>query len=111
MNDAIGKTFGERERSTGVFSSRVGYLRPMSPRDTFNQYVLPALKDLEQDPAALHRAVSTLSFIDALAEDVWNERRPTQEVGSFRDSLAAQFVELAYARDDHDIHKHGEARA
>src|SRR6516165_11197691 len=43
----------------------------MSPRDTFDQYVFPSMKDFEANPSK-HRAVSALSYIDALAEDVWN---------------------------------------
>jgi hypothetical protein len=79
----------------------------MSPRDTFDQYVFPSMKDFEANPAK-HRAVSALSYIDALAEDVWNAvGRPGKSAGDYRSSLAKDLIELAYARDVHDIHKHG----
>ena len=58
---------------------------------------------------AKHRAVSALSYIDVLAEDVWNAigRQPGRSAGDYRDILAKDLIELAYARDVHDIHKHG----
>jgi hypothetical protein len=41
-----------------------------APRDFFDAYVKPAIADCESDPGAVHRAVSALCHIDALAEEV-----------------------------------------
>src|SRR5262245_58757850 len=79
----------------------------MSPRNTFDQYVFPSLKDLEANPVLPHLAVSALSNIDALAEDVWDAIGRPGTSANYRDTLAADLIELAYARDVHDIHKHG----
>ena len=79
-----------------------------TPRDFYNTYVMPAKTDCEAEPGALHRAISALCHIDALAEEVWHAKL---EVGSssaaYRDDLKVRRIELAYARDVHDIHKHG----
>jgi hypothetical protein len=79
----------------------------MTPRDFFNQYVRPALADCEAEPAALHRAVSALINIDALAETVWNATKPTKSPSQYRETLKSTLIDLAYAWDLHDIHKHG----
>jgi hypothetical protein len=79
----------------------------MTPRDTFNQFVRPALSDCKAEPAALHRAVSALCHIDGLAEEVWNEVRLRGGPGKYREMLKGKCIELAYAWDVHDIHKHG----
>ena len=79
----------------------------MSPRDTFDQYVFPSLKDFEANPFAPHRAVCVLSNIDVLAEDVWNTIGQGKSAADYRDGLRNDLIELAYARDVHDIHKHG----
>jgi hypothetical protein len=79
----------------------------MNPRDMFNEYVIPALNDFEQDPTSLHRAVSALINIDALAEHVCQERGAPDSAAQFRDQLKGRCIELAYAWDVHDIHKHG----
>src|SRR5262245_50560723 len=79
----------------------------MEPRDFFNQYVRPARADCEAEPAALHRAVSALINIDALAGVVWNATNPTKEPFQYREKLKSMLIELAYAWDVHDIHKHG----
>jgi hypothetical protein len=82
----------------------------MTPRDTFNTYVRPALQDCEAEPGALHRAVSALCHIDVLAEEVWRATKANQPRGGkrkYRRSLAHQCIELGYAWDIHDFHKHG----
>lgn len=80
----------------------------MTPRDTFNMFVLPAAKDCEADHGAMHRAVSALCHIDALAEEVWHAtKRPKGKVSDYRRSLQRKCIELGYAWDAHDIHKHG----
>jgi hypothetical protein len=80
----------------------------MTPRDTFNTFVRPAAADCQSDPAAPHRAVSALCHIDALAEEVWHAtNKPEGLVRRYRNSLQEKCVELGYAWDVHDIHKHG----
>lgn len=79
----------------------------MTPRRTFSTYVLPAMKDCKADPGAAHRAVSALCNIDILAEEVWNTTKPRGGKRSYRRSLQLRCVELGYAWDVHDIHKHG----
>lgn len=80
----------------------------MTPRDTFNTFVSPAAADCQSDPGATHRAVSALCHIDALAEEVWHAtKRPEGSVRRYRNSLQEKCVELGYAWDVHDIHKHG----
>jgi hypothetical protein len=80
----------------------------MTPRDAFKTFVLPAVKDCEADPGALHRVVSALFLIDALAEEVWNStNKPEGTPTRYREALAAKCTELGYAWDVHDIHKHG----
>jgi hypothetical protein len=80
----------------------------MTPRDTFNTFVSPAAADCQSDPGATHRAVSALCHIDALAEEVWHAtKRPEGSVPRYRNSLQEKCVELGYAWDVHDIHKHG----
>ncbi len=80
----------------------------MTPRDTFNTFVRPAAEDCEADPGAVHRAVSALCHIDALAEEVWHAtKKPKGKVYLYRRFLQSQCVELGYAWDVHDIHKHG----
>jgi hypothetical protein len=80
----------------------------MTPRGFFDAYVKPAVADCEADPGAMHRAVSALCHIDALAEEVWHAN---PQVGSssfaYRTDLQNRQVELGYAWDVHDIHKHG----
>jgi hypothetical protein len=80
----------------------------MTPRDTFNTFVSPAAADCQSDPGAPHRAVSALCHIDALAKEVWHAtKRPEGSVRRYRNSLQEKCVELGYAWDVHDIHKHG----
>jgi hypothetical protein len=80
----------------------------MTPRDTFNIFVLPAMKDCEADHGARHRAVSALCHIDALAEEAWHAtNKPEGSKRRYRDTLRARCAELGYAWDVHDIHKHG----
>ena len=80
----------------------------MTPRDMFNQYLVPSRNDCEADPSAVHRAVSALCHIDALAEEVWQAlAKPTRQPWQFREALRRRCVELGYAYDIHDIHKHG----
>ena len=79
----------------------------VTPRDFFNTYVRPALKDCEAEPDALHRAVSALCHIDALAEEVWNASHKRVGKRKFREQLRSRCAELGYAWDIHDIHKHG----
>ena len=69
---------------------------------------MPAKTDCEADPGALHRAVSALCHIDVLAEEVWHAKPEVDSSsGAYRTALKARQIELAYARDVHDIHKHG----
>jgi hypothetical protein len=78
----------------------------MTPRETFNTVVLPAAADCEAAPGAVHRAVSALCHIDALAEEVWHAtKRPEGKVSQYRCSLQRKCIELGYAWDIHDIHK------
>jgi len=81
----------------------------MTPRDMYNQYLVPSLKDCEADRGAVHRAVSALCHIDALAEEVWQaaKPKPTKKHWQFRAALRRRCDELGYAWDIHDIHKHG----
>jgi hypothetical protein len=79
----------------------------MTPRDTFKAFVVPAAADCEEAPGALHRAVSALCHIDALAEEVLRATKRPETPKQYRDALAGQCVELRYAWDIHDIHKHG----
>jgi hypothetical protein len=79
----------------------------MTPRDTFNTFVVPAMKDCEADPGATHRAVSALCHIDALAEEVWRATNKPGGLRSYRGTLRGKCPELGYAWDIHDIHKHG----
>jgi hypothetical protein len=79
-----------------------------APRDFFDAYVKPAIADCESDPGAVHRAVSALCHIDALAEEVWHAKPQIATSSSaYRTALKGKLVELAYAWDVHDIHKHG----
>jgi hypothetical protein len=82
-------------------------LKRMAPRDIFNQYILPALSDFKNEPAALHRAVSALCHIDALAEEVWSATKLDPNPRRYRETLKSKLIDLAYAWDVHDIHKHG----
>lgn len=80
----------------------------MTPRDIFNTFVRPAAADYEAAPGAAHRAVSALCHIDALAEEVWRAtNKPEGKPRRYRDYLKGKCIELGYARDVHDIHKHG----
>jgi hypothetical protein len=80
----------------------------MTPRDTFNMFVRPAAADYETAPGAVHRAVSALCHIDALAEEVWHAtNKPEGSKRRYRDYLKGKCIELGYAWDIHDIHKHG----
>ena len=80
----------------------------MTPRDFFDTYVKPAVADCEADLGALHRVVSALCQIDTLAEEVWHAK-PGVGAGlrAYREALKVRRIELAYAWDVHDIHKHG----
>lgn len=64
-------------------------------------------KDCEADPGATHRAVSALCHIDALAEEVWNGIGKPEGTPTRYNSLAGKCIDLSYAWDVHDIHKHG----
>jgi hypothetical protein len=80
----------------------------MTPRDFFNQYVLPAQRAFEADPGALLHAVAALTQIDILAEQVWPlVGKPQCKKRKFREHLRQTCAELGYAWDVHDIHKHG----
>src|SRR5262245_30697756 len=80
----------------------------MTPRGFFEIYVKPAVADCEAEPKAMHRAVSALCHIDALAEEVWRAKREvSRSPRAYRTALKARQIELAYAWDVHDIHKHG----
>jgi len=69
---------------------------------------MPAKADCEADPGALHRAVSALCHIDVLAEEVWHAKpKVGHSSNAYRTALKAKQIELAYAWDVHDIHKHG----
>jgi hypothetical protein len=78
-----------------------------TPRDFFGAYVKP-VADCEADPGAVHRAVSALCHIDALAEEVWHAKpQVAKSLSAYRTALKDRLVGLAYAWDVHDIHKHG----
>src|SRR5262245_43001818 len=80
----------------------------MTPRGFFDIYVKPAVADCEAELKAMHRAVSALCHIDALAEEVWRAKREvSRSPRAYRTALKARQIELAYAWDVHDIHKHG----
>jgi hypothetical protein len=79
-----------------------------TPRDFFEAYVMPAVADCEADPGAVHRTVSALCHIDALAEEVWHAKpQVATSSAAYRGALKSKLIELAYAWDVHDIHKHG----
>jgi hypothetical protein len=80
----------------------------MTPRDFFNQYVLPAQRAFEADPGVVLHAVAALTQIDILAEQVWPPAgKPQGTMRKFREHLTQTCIELGYAWDVHDIHKHG----
>jgi hypothetical protein len=80
----------------------------MTPRDFFNQYVVPAQNAFEAEPGAQVHAVTALTQIDVLAEQVWPlAGKPHGSHRRYRDELRNRCVELGYAWDVHDIHKHG----
>jgi hypothetical protein len=75
-----------------------------TPRDFFEAYVMPAVADCEADPGAVHRTVSALCHIDALAEEVWHAKpQVATSSAAYRGALKSKLIELAYAWDVHDI--------
>jgi hypothetical protein len=77
----------------------------MTPRDFFNQYVVPAQNAFEAEPGAQVHAVTALTQVDVLAEQVWPlAGKPHGSHRRYRDELRNRCVELGYAWDVHDIH-------
>jgi hypothetical protein len=88
--------------------SQAGWRSAVStPRDFFETYVRPAIADCEAEPGAVHRPVSALCHIDALAEEVSKAAPAVGGPTAYRTALKGRQVELGYAWDVHDIHKHG----
>jgi hypothetical protein len=86
----------------------------MTPRDFFNEYVLPAIEDWRQESTSVRKVVTAISQLDIMADQMIVHDNPglgaeelRKHVSAARNAAEASFPLRLVIRDVHDTHKHG----
>jgi hypothetical protein len=82
----------------------------LNPREFFDQFVVPCVKDWEEDPLNLRKAVIAISQIDILADHVIIHQHPgftRGQLANVRKAMEQNTRIRLLVRDVHDTHKHG----
>ena len=82
----------------------------LNPRQFFDQYVLPCVKDWQHDPLNIRKAVIAISQIDILADHVIIHQHPSftrGQLANVRKATEQNTPIRLLVRDVHDTHKHG----
>jgi hypothetical protein len=82
----------------------------LNPRQFFDQFVVPCVKDWEDDPLSVRKAVIAISQIDILADQVIIHQHPDfnrVQLANVRKATEQHTPIRLLVRDVHDTHKHG----
>ena len=82
----------------------------LNPRQFFDQYVLPCVRDWQLDPLNVRKAVVAISQIDILADHVIIHQHPgftRGQLANVRKATEQNTRIRLLVRDVHDTHKHG----
>ena len=82
----------------------------LNPRQFFDQYVLPCVRDWQLDPLNVRKAVIAISQIDILADHVIIHQHPgftRGQLAKVRKATEQNTRIRLLVRDVHDTHKHG----
>lgn len=82
----------------------------LNPRQFFDQYVLPCVRDWQLDPLNVRKAVIAISQIDILADHVIIHQHPgftRGQLANVRKATEQNTRIRLLVRDVHDTHKHG----
>ena len=82
----------------------------LNPRQFFDQFVVPCVKDWEDDPLNVRKAVIAISQIDILADQVIIHQHPgftRVQAANVRKATEQHTPIRLLVRDVHDTHKHG----
>jgi hypothetical protein len=81
----------------------------LNPRQFFDQYVLPCVRDWQLDPLNVRKAVIAISQIDILADHVIIHQHPgftRGQLANVRKATEQNTPIRLLVRDVHDTHKH-----
>ena len=82
----------------------------LNPRQFFDQYVLPCVREWQLDPLNVRKAVIAISQIDILADHVIIHQHPgftRGQLANVRKATEQNTRIRLLVRDVHDTHKHG----
>jgi hypothetical protein len=82
----------------------------LNPREFFDQFVMPCVKDWEHDPLNVRKAILAISQIDILADHVIIYQHPgfaRAQLANVRKAMEQNTRIRLLVRDVHDTHKHG----
>jgi hypothetical protein len=82
----------------------------LNPRQFFDEFVMPCVKDWVDDPLDVRKAVVTISQIDILADHVIMHQHPGftgGQLANVRKATEQNTPIRLLVRDAHDTHKHG----
>ena len=82
----------------------------LDPRQFFDQFVVPCVKDWEEDPLNVRKAVIAISQIDILADNIIIHQHPDfnrGQIANVRKTTEQNTPIRLLVRDVHDTHKHG----
>jgi hypothetical protein len=82
----------------------------LDPRQFFDQFVVPCVKDWEHDPLNVRKAILAISQIDILADRVIIHQHPgftRGQLANVRKATEQNTPIRLLVRDVHDTHKHG----
>ena len=82
----------------------------LNPRQFFDQYVLPCVRDWQLDPLNVRKAVIAISQIDILADQFIIHQHPgftRGQLANVRKATEQNTPIRLLVRDVHDTHKHG----
>ena len=82
----------------------------LNPREFFDQYVMPCVRDWQHDPLNIRKAVIAISQIDILADQFIIHQHPgftRGQLANVRKATEQNTPIRLLVRDVHDTHKHG----
>jgi hypothetical protein len=86
----------------------------LNPRQFLDEFVMPCVKDWEDDPLDVRKAVIAISQIDILADHVIIHQHPgfsRGQLANVRKATEQNTRIRLLVRDVHDTHKHGPLQA
>jgi hypothetical protein len=94
----------------GAYLERAKLRGVLNPRQFFDRYVLPCVRDWQLDPLNVRKAVIAISQIDILADHVIIHQHPgftRGQLANVRKATEQNTRIRLLVRDVHDTHKHG----